>query len=91
MMNNPIVRSYAEGFAKRVVDATGDSTVENVKRSYMTALGRQPMSGELADAKTFIDAQSREYQEQRLDDSRRLAVTDFCQTLLSLNEFIYVD
>ena len=91
MMNSPLVRGYAEGFAKRVVAASGDKLNETVKRAYSVALCRQPTADELADAIGFVGGQIEAYQKIGRANPADVAMADFCQTLLSLNEFVYVD
>ena len=38
----------------------------------------------------FLERSARDA-EMTKDEARHLALTDFCQTLFALNEFIYVD
>ena len=45
----------------------------------------------LRDTVAFLQQQTAEYQEQKQAQPRRLALTDFCQALFSLNEFIYIE
>jgi hypothetical protein len=75
MMNSPIVRGYAEGLAKRAAAASGDVEVQ-LAAAYRTALGREPSQQDLADAKLFLASAT---------------LIDFCQILLSSNEFVYVN
>ncbi len=91
MMNSPIVRDYAEGFARRVLATSGDSAADNVRRAYAIAIGRQPSPDEEADALAFLAEQTRAYVAEGKPDAGQLALTDFCQTLMSLNEFVFVD
>jgi len=88
LLNNPQVRQTARSFAKRIA---GDSTMplEDVIRSgYLIALGRQPTREDTADGVVFIRAQMATYPE---NTRRESAIADFCQILMCLNEFIYVD
>jgi hypothetical protein len=39
----------------------------------------------------FIEQQTARYESEQKEASRELALTDFAQVLLSLNEFIYVE
>jgi hypothetical protein len=39
----------------------------------------------------FVTAQAASYQSAGKTDARDLALADFCQVLLCLNEFVYVD
>jgi hypothetical protein len=51
---------------------------------------RPPSAEERADGLAFIAAQERAHAD-RPADAHRLALTDFCQVLMCLNEVIYVD
>jgi hypothetical protein len=82
LMNNPQVRDYARALAKQA---------GNVPTAYRIALGRDPTEAETKDADDFIAAQASAYQAAGRGDSRDLAMEDFCQSLLCLNEFVYVD
>ena len=46
---------------------------------------------EAADALEFLTQQTADYRNDGKPDAGLLAMTDFCQTLLCLNEFVYVD
>ncbi len=91
LMNNPHVREYAHGFAKRIAADAKTPIAEAVRRAYLMALGRQPTAVELSDAEEFIRDQTASYETAKKADGRTLALTDFCQTLLCLNEFVYVE
>ena len=89
-MNSPHVRSYAAGLAARCARANVEETVENI---YVTALSRPASKDESNVATKFIAAQTSSYVGDGHAESAalNLAVTDFCQTVLSLNEFVFVD
>jgi len=88
MMNNPHIRSWARSFASRVAkDAS--SPEESIRRAYRLALSRDPTSDESAEGAAFVKGQEASY--ARKADARQLAVADFCQVLMCLHEFMYVD
>jgi hypothetical protein len=91
LMNNKLVRSCAENFAKRIATAEGKSLDDAVHAGYATALGRQPSEQELADSVQFVKEQEESYRADKKANARQLALTDFCQALMGLNEFLYVD
>ena len=91
LMNSPHVRSWAAAFAKRLATSPGQSPAEVVARAYAIALNRPPTKSERADAVAFIEEQLSRYRAEQKPDARELALTDFTQVVLSLNEFIYVD
>ncbi|HEV3146124.1 MAG TPA: DUF1553 domain-containing protein, partial [Gemmataceae bacterium] len=91
LMNNPHVRAWAKNFAKRVAPdtKTGDEAV--IRSAYVTALSRPPSTEEIADDLRFLQAQTQRYQQAGKPDARELALTDFCQALMCLNEFVFVE
>ncbi len=91
LMNNPAVRGYAENFARRLCLREDQSLTEAVRSGYLAALGRQPSETELADSVHFIQQEAESYQADGKANARNLALADFCQVLMSLNEFIYID
>ena len=50
-----------------------------------------PTADELNDSVQFLQEQTESYRADRRDNPRQAALADFCQVLLGLNEFIYVD
>jgi mono/diheme cytochrome c family protein len=91
LMNNAIVRGYADGFARRIAPAEGKSLDEAVRSGYQVALGRQPSERELAESVQFVRQQMESYKVEQKKEAQQLALGDFCQVLMSLNEFVYVD
>jgi len=85
LMNNPQVRQWAKGFAARLKGKTSD---DSVRLGYEIALGREPSSEELKDSVKFLEEQRQAYGGANASD---LALEDFCQSLLCLNEFVYVE
>jgi mono/diheme cytochrome c family protein len=91
LMNNPIVRDWAAAFARRVSPAPSVDSEQAIRAAYATALTRPPSDGELADGVTFLAQQLARYQSDGKPNARELALTDFCQVLMNLNEFIYIE
>jgi hypothetical protein len=87
-MNSPEARQYSEAFSKRV--AAG-SVQESIEKGYQYALGRSPTHTESAMATSFIANQARRYEADKRPIPQAEAMMDFCQALLSANEFIYVE
>jgi len=88
-MNNSHVRGYARSFGKQLASFKEDA--EAVRKGYLIAIGREPESDELKDTVDFLKSQTASYATDKQPNPRELALTDFCQVLMSLNEFIYVD
>lgn len=86
-MNSPQARQYAEGFAGRLQA----KQEESVRQGYLLALGRGPTEREKTLASEFMARQRSMHQQAGHADPERLALADFCQMLMSLNEFVYVE
>jgi hypothetical protein len=86
---------WALAFAKRVEtdvkDDKSDDFAPHITRAYALALSRAPRRDETKAAATFIRNGVTAYGSAGKSNPRTLALADFCQTLLALNEFIYVD
>jgi cytochrome c553 len=96
LLNNPNVRKSARAFAARLLPALDRSTAEAVRGGYRIALCRDPQPEELADSAAFIERQRALHENDspidgHRSDAREAALLDFCQVLLCLNEFVYVD
>ena len=76
--------------AQRAADADLATAVENV---YAIALSRAPTEDEGTDAGQFLAAQSKSYVDdgKSAAEASQLALTDLCHTILSLNEFVFVE
>ena len=85
LMNSPQVRTWAAAFAQRIEKESKvkkpDDLAPIIHRAYALALARKPRPSELAAATNFI--------RHGLAGGRDKALTEFCQTLLALNEFAY--
>ena len=79
------MRDCAKTFAGRL--GTG-KLPDVIQTAYRIALARNPTDEELADGMAFVNEQAATYTE---GNARQRALTDFCQVLLCLNEFVYVD
>jgi mono/diheme cytochrome c family protein len=88
LLNSPQVRMYAHGFAKRVAPDDKTPAEQALKHAYRIAVARAPTDAELRDGLEFLRQQMASYPAAR---GREAALTDFCQVLMCLNEFIYVD
>ena len=93
IMNNPVVRTWAERFAIRVAtslpaDAAPPAFVAEV---YRHALGRIPSAAELDDATTFLAAQQASYAAAGTADAAARSRTDFCQVIMGLNETLFIE
>ena len=85
-LNSPQTRRYAEGLAQRVASISGPR--ERIRHLYQIVLARLPMNNELEWGIQFVSQQMGSYLEN--GDDGNLAWVDYCQSLFSLNEFLYI-
>ncbi|HET6324009.1 MAG TPA: DUF1553 domain-containing protein, partial [Planctomycetaceae bacterium] len=96
LLNNANVRADARAFAARLLPALDRSPAEAVRNGYRMALCRDPRPEELEDSITFIEQQRALHAADSKaaggsTHAREAALLDFCQVLMCLNEFVYVD
>ncbi|WP_235034451.1 PSD1 and planctomycete cytochrome C domain-containing protein [Roseiconus lacunae] len=98
ILNDGFVRAVARDFAQRLLQPnTGDEALTHVelgdvtKRAFEIAFARLPTDSEVTASIEFIEGQILSRNERSEQQPRLEAITDYCQTLFGLNEFIYVD
>ena len=87
-MNSPLGRASSEGLAS--LAACEPSPEGQVHRAYKLALGREPSENEMRLAARFLAQQRSTYAGDNVSDPAGRAFVDFCQALLSMSEFIYI-
>lgn len=86
-LNGPQVRAYALAFADRLgADSAPEQAVE---KAFNLALGRSPNQEEAKISLEFLANQEALRGLNR--DAKRAAMADLCQTIFSMNEFIFVE
>jgi cytochrome c553 len=90
LMNNANVRSYAGSLARRVAPSGSVSEAMAIRAAYQVALARPPDADEVVQARAFLAKQSASYSGGEAK-RHELALTDLCQVLMCLNEFVYVE
>ena len=94
-MNDRFVRLRADDFARRLAREAGEQPEAQVRLAWRLALAREPSAEELETGTAFIRAQ--EQQRSTRDPSQakaktqQRALSDLCQALFAMNEFVYVD
>jgi hypothetical protein len=95
LLNDKFVRDRAGDFAKRLLAEGAAKPEAWVDTAFRLALSRAPGDDEKAASVGFIKRQldQRAARDKSLpvDEVRLRALSDFCQALFGLNEFIYVD
>ena len=81
LLNDPFVRTVSSEFADRLIKQHPEDLQSQLRLAFRLALSREPEVDELSAAEALVVDQP----------NQRKALTDFCQTLFALNEFLYVD
>jgi len=87
-MNHLQSRACADALAQQAVPLAPELAVEQI---YNTVLARSATARELTAAIEFIRQNRLRREQQGEQTAAKSALSDFCQTMFSLNEFIYVD
>jgi hypothetical protein len=95
LMNGDFVTTQAEHFAKRVLskaqpEADGAYTAK-IRYAFRLAFGRYPTADELDVSASFLDRQEKLYSDSNSREQLLRALSDLCHSLMSTNEFIYLD
>jgi len=92
LMNGPQSRQAARGFADRVRKAIPNDLPDQIRLAHRLALTRSPSETELAEGIAFVTQQAQSYRQTGSgDDAAGLSLSDYCQVLFCLNEFIYIE
>jgi hypothetical protein len=67
----------------------GSDVGQRIRCAFLLVVGRPPTATELAAAQKFITEQPRHYHGQ--SNALELGWSDFCQTLLASNAFLYIE
>ena len=86
-LNSPFTRRYARDFSSRLAGLEPQAAVEE---AYRTAFARPPGPLEAAQGVAFLERQVDLYRRDGEPEPGRLALVDYCQSLMSLNEFLYI-
>jgi hypothetical protein len=94
LMNSEFVEAQSRHFAKRVLrQAASEKMTEAgaIEFAFRLALARKPTLSESAMLSRFLQAQIERYGKLPAEEQRLRAYADLCQSLLSTNEFVYID
>ncbi len=91
LMNSPHVRTWAAAFASRIAPGADTRLPDAVDAAYSLALNRAPDPRERADGIAFVEGQIARHRGDGRKDPRAMALADFAQVVLSLDEFVYAD
>jgi hypothetical protein len=88
LLNNDFVYRRGRASARRVLAQAGADRGRQVEAAFLLALGRPPDGGERADAAAFFQAHAN---DTAVAGEPPRALVDFCQALLNVNEFVYLE
>jgi hypothetical protein len=88
LLNNDFVVQQSRAFAERVWKSAGPEQQAQVRTVFRLALSREPSAKELNDNIAFLN---RQMAAQAKSASPALeALTDLCDIVINLNEFLYI-
>jgi hypothetical protein len=93
LMNSPFLLESADAFARLLYNERSLRGPDLAREAFYRAFSRPPTEAEGAEAKAFIDQFLTAAKSKGLsdDEARQLALTSFCQSLLSSAEFRYLN
>jgi hypothetical protein len=92
-LNDQTVLDLSGKFAERLRTEAGEQNEARIRLACLLAFCRRPAKDELDQAQKFLKAQTEFYESNpsTKGHGKMLALADFCQALLSSNEFIYIN
>ena len=104
LLNSGLAWEWAQGLARRVVDAAGADAARQVEAAFRLAYGRGPDKAEQRMARDFLRTQRALVASGRgsasslpagfsavVEPDQAQALVDFCHMLINANEFVYVN
>jgi len=88
LLNDEFFLVQSRYFAERVKKAAGADPVEEIRQAYRIALSRNPSAKEITESRQFLDQQRAHHAGK--PDPVLAALTDLCNVIVNLNEFVYV-
>jgi hypothetical protein len=90
LLNDEFVLLQSQYFAARVKKEGGESSPALIRSAYQIALSRFPTPKESSEAQEFLEKRRAHHAQKNAAGPELLALTDFCNVILNLNEFVYV-
>jgi hypothetical protein len=93
LMNSPYVHERAAAFSQRLI-AASETGAARIELAYLWALGRSPSAEETADVIDYVQRSRAKWQDRAASsqlDAEKRAWSGVARTLLSCNEFVFVD
>ncbi|MGB0583030.1 MAG: DUF1549 and DUF1553 domain-containing protein, partial [Limisphaerales bacterium] len=90
-MNNEYVMQQAGFMAERIRKIAGDDLDKQMRTAWEIAYGRVMTAAENIRSTKFLDEQVQQFTSRKHKTPAAAALANFCQAILSSNEFVYVD
>ena len=90
-MNNNFVISQSRVMAERLQKLVPSDPDRQLAAGWEHALGHEPTAAELSRAREFVRKQTALFKERKDKTPELTALANYCQALMSLNRFVYVD
>ncbi len=91
LMNDEFVRDQSAALASRVARQAGSDDQDRVAWLLRTALGRPAEAHRIDEGIAFLAAQEERLRAEGVADARHEALTDLCQVVFNLSEFLYLE
>lgn len=100
LLNSPFVRARAESLAQRLIDEAQHDLARQIELAFLWTLGRSPEADERQQSLEFFVEQGKSAHDPAAAGNRpelaaggaeRSLLVAFCQALLNLNEFVYLE
>ncbi len=104
LMNSRFAMEFANYFSARVLNESGGDAPKQIAHAWRLAFNKEPSAEELKRAQLFLAEQTEQLKANapktttppkdkaaKTPDPQQQALANFCQALLSANEFLYVD
>lgn len=106
MMNDKLVLDWSQALAARVLNDPGLEPAQQIERAFRLTFSRAPKAEEVKTVQGFLEKQTTvlsarlaknekvllpENMPKGMDPAKAAAFVDFCHTLMSSNEFMYIN
>ena len=91
LMNSDFVLKFSKAFAERLQPLLKDNASIAIANGWRLAYGREPGADDLALANRFFSEQCELLRSRNVETVELQALTNYCQSLLTSNEFLYIE
>ncbi len=89
LLNSEFALERGRDLARRLERECGGDVPARIRRAFLLVVGREPDEDERQATERFLEIQRAAYQGQA--DPEKRVWADYCQTLLGLNAFLYIE